>query len=153
MKEQLIWKIYIRILSTDYKIKQGKTNEDEPLRIEYILPVRIISLSLRWKTIKNSQEQMRQLLRVCFERIRESFSQILKAGVHRLCSRNPDYISDQKKRFFSTEFQSKTNMPLLAQLQQILKVERETFSREEANAHRQDSQKDFSIPEFSLDRE
>ena len=36
MKEQLIWKIYIRILSTDYKIKQGKTNEDEPLRIEYI---------------------------------------------------------------------------------------------------------------------
>ena len=73
MKEQ-IWKIYIRFLSTDYKIKQGKTNEDEPLRIEYILPVLIISLSLRWKTIKNSQEQMRQLLRVCFERIRGSIS-------------------------------------------------------------------------------
>ena len=44
-------------------------------------------------------------------------------------------------------------MSFLTQLQQILKVERETFSREEANAHRQDSQKDFSIPEFPLDRE
>ena len=94
--------------------------------------------------VKNNQKFSRAnatAITCGFERIRESFSQILKAGVHRLCSRNPDYISDQKKRFFSTEFQSKTCYFWPSCNRYLKSIERGTFCREHSSAL--DSQKEL----------